>query len=137
MNDVTRVSVSEEAAKAQASPPAVDVTLVVIASGSKPKVAMTEELIRNYEEALVDLLRTIGERKGATPAQVALAWLLAQRPWVVPIPGTTKLERLEENLGAAEVGLTREDLAEIERAASAIRVEGARYPEHLQRMTGR
>jgi aryl-alcohol dehydrogenase-like predicted oxidoreductase len=88
-------------------------------------------------QALVDLLRTIGDRKGATPAQIALAWLLAQRPWIVPIPGTTKLERLQENLGAAEVGLTSEDLVEIDRIASEIRVEGARYPEHLEQMTGR
>jgi len=78
----------------------------------------------------------IGDRKGATPAQIALAWLLAQEPWIVPNPGTTKPERLEENLGAAEVGLTSEDLTEIERAASAIRVEGDRYPEHLEQMTG-
>ncbi len=88
-------------------------------------------------QALVDLLRTIGERKHATPAQIALAWLLAQKPWIVPIPGTTKLERLEENIGAAEVELTPEDLAEIDRAASDIRVEGARYPENLERLTGR
>ena len=88
-------------------------------------------------QALVDLLRTIGDRKGATPAQIALAWLLAQRPWIVPIPGTTKLERLEENIGAAEIGLASEDLAEIDLAASEIRVEGARYPEHLEQMTGR
>jgi aryl-alcohol dehydrogenase-like predicted oxidoreductase len=88
-------------------------------------------------QALVDLLRTIGDRKGATPAQIALAWLLAQRPWIVPIPGTTKLKRLQENIGAAEVELTSVDLAEIDRAASEIRVEGARYPEDLERMTGR
>jgi aryl-alcohol dehydrogenase-like predicted oxidoreductase len=88
-------------------------------------------------QALVDLLRTIGDRKGATPAQIALAWLLAQRPWIVPIPGTTKPERLEENIGATEVELTPEDLAEIDRAASEISVEGARYPEDLERMTGR
>jgi aryl-alcohol dehydrogenase-like predicted oxidoreductase len=88
-------------------------------------------------QTLVDLLRTIGDRKGATPAQIALAWLLAQKPWIVPIPGTTKLERLQENLGAAEVGLTSEDLAEIDLAASEIQVEGARYPEDLERMTGR
>ncbi len=88
-------------------------------------------------QALVDLLRTIADRKGATPAQIALAWLLAQQPWIVPIPGTTKLERLEENMGAAEVGLTSEDLAEIDRAASEIRVEGDRYPEHLEQMTDR
>jgi len=92
---------------------------------------------REANQALVDLLRTIGDRKGATPAQIALAWSLAQRPWIVPIPGTTKLERLEENLGAAEVALTSEDLVEIDRAASEIPVEGARYPEHLERMTGR
>ncbi|HEX6580433.1 MAG TPA: aldo/keto reductase, partial [Actinomycetota bacterium] len=92
---------------------------------------------REANQALVDLLRTIGDRKGATPAQIALAWLLAQRPWIVPIPGTTKLERLQENLGAAEVGLRSEDLVEIDRAASEIRVEGARYPEHLEQMTGR
>ena len=92
---------------------------------------------REANQTLVELLRTIGDRKGATPAQIALAWLLAQRPWIVPIPGTTKLERLQENLGAAEVELTSEDLAEIDRAASEIRVEGARYPEHLERMTGR
>jgi aryl-alcohol dehydrogenase-like predicted oxidoreductase len=88
-------------------------------------------------QALVDLLRTIGGRKNATPAQIALAWLLAQKPWIVPIPGTTKLERLEENIGAADVELTPGDLAEVDRAASDIRVEGARYPENLERMTGR
>ena len=92
---------------------------------------------REANQALVDLLRTIGDRKGATPAQIALAWLLAQRPWIVPIPGTTKLERLQENLGAAEVGLTSDDLTEIDRAASEIQVEGARYPEDLEQMTGR
>ena len=88
-------------------------------------------------QTLVDLLSKIGNRKGATPAQIALAWLLGQQPWIVPIPGTTKLERLEENIGAAEVELTTEDLAEIDRAASEIRVEGTRYPEHLEQMTGR
>jgi aryl-alcohol dehydrogenase-like predicted oxidoreductase len=92
---------------------------------------------REANQALVDLLRTIGDRKGATPAQIALAWLLAQRPWIVPIPGTTKVERLRENLGAAEVALGAEDLAEMDRAASEIRVEGARYPDHLEQMTGR
>ena len=75
--------------------------------------------------------------KRATPAQIALAWLLAQRPWIVPIPGTTKLHRLEENIGAAEVALTAADLAEIERAAAAIRIEGDRYPPHLMAVTGR
>jgi aryl-alcohol dehydrogenase-like predicted oxidoreductase len=88
-------------------------------------------------QALVDLLAGIGRQKGATPAQIALAWLLAQKPWIVPIPGTTKLHRLEENLGAAEVELTPEDLAAIERAASEIQVEGNRYPAELEATTGR
>jgi aryl-alcohol dehydrogenase-like predicted oxidoreductase len=88
-------------------------------------------------QALVDLLGTIAARKKATPAQIALAWLLAQRPWMVPIPGTTKLTRLEENLGAVAVELTAEDLREIESAAANITVEGARYPERLEQMTGR
>jgi aryl-alcohol dehydrogenase-like predicted oxidoreductase len=88
-------------------------------------------------QALVDLLGTIAARKKATPAQIALAWLLAQKPWMVPIPGTTKLTRLEENLAAAAVELTAEDLREIESAASNITVEGARYPERLEQMTGR
>ena len=92
---------------------------------------------RKANQALVDLLRTIGERKDATPAQIALAWLLAQKPWIVPIPGTTKLERLDENIGAAAVELTTDDLDDIDRAASEIEVEGARYPEDLERMTGR
>jgi aryl-alcohol dehydrogenase-like predicted oxidoreductase len=92
---------------------------------------------RRANQTLVDLLRAIGERKDATPAQIALAWLLAQKPWIVPIPGTTKLARLEENIGAAAVELTPDDVAEIERAASEIPVQGARYPEHLERMTGR
>jgi aryl-alcohol dehydrogenase-like predicted oxidoreductase len=87
--------------------------------------------------ALVDLLGKIGERKKATPAQIALAWLLAQKPWIVPIPGTTKLHRLDENIGAAAVELTAGDLREIDSAASKITVEGARYPEQLERMTGR
>jgi aryl-alcohol dehydrogenase-like predicted oxidoreductase len=87
-------------------------------------------------QALVELLKRIAGEKNATPAQIALAWLLAQRPWIMPIPGTTKLHRLEENIGAAEVGLTAGDLDEIERAAAAIRVEGERYPEHLLATTG-
>ena len=92
---------------------------------------------RKANQVLVDLLRTIGERKGATPAQIALAWLLAQKPWIVPIPGTTKLPRLAENIGAVSVELTPDDLREIETAASQIAVQGARYPEHLEKMTGR
>jgi len=87
--------------------------------------------------ALVDLLGQIAERKKATPAQIALAWLLAQKPWIVPIPGTTKLDRLEENIGAAAIELTPGDLSEIDTAASKITVQGARYPEHIEKMTGR
>jgi len=92
---------------------------------------------RKVNQALVDLLRAIGERKHATPAQIALAWLLAQKPWIVPIPGTTKLERLNENVGAAAIELTLADLREIDSAASQITVHGARYPEELEKMTGR
>ncbi|OWK36499.1 aldo/keto reductase [Fimbriiglobus ruber] len=88
-------------------------------------------------QALVDLLGKIAGRKKATPAQIALAWLLAQKPWIVPIPGTTKLHRLDENNGAAAVELTPADLREIDTAASEITVQGARYPEHIEKMTGR
>jgi aryl-alcohol dehydrogenase-like predicted oxidoreductase len=91
---------------------------------------------RKANQALVDLLQSIGSRKGATTAQIALAWILAQKPWIVPIPGTTKLHRLEENIGAAEVELTTDDLNEIDQASSKITVEGARYPEALEKMTG-
>jgi len=92
---------------------------------------------RKANQTIVELLHRIGERKHATPAQIALAWLVAQKPWIVPIPGTTKPARLVENLGALSVELTRDDLREIESAASNISVEGARYPEHLERLTGR
>ena len=92
---------------------------------------------RKANQALVDLLGKIGEQKKATPAQIALAWLLAQKPWIVPIPGTTKLHRLDENIGAAAVELTSDDLREIDSAASQITVHGARYPEELMKMTGR
>jgi aryl-alcohol dehydrogenase-like predicted oxidoreductase len=92
---------------------------------------------RKANQALVDLLGEIAERKKATPAQIALAWLLAQKPWIVPIPGTTKLKRLEENVRAVEIELTADDLHEIENAASQIEVQGARYPEHLEQLTGR
>ena len=95
----------------------------------------TPEALR-ANQALVDLLESIARRKNATTAQIALAWLLAQRPWIVPIPGTTKLHRLEENIGAASVDLTAEDLSEIETAAAAIQIEGTRYPEKLEKMTG-
>ncbi|HEY6291541.1 MAG TPA: aldo/keto reductase [Terriglobia bacterium] len=87
-------------------------------------------------QALIDLLASIAERKNATPAQIALAWVLAQKPWMVPIPGTTKLHRLDENIGALSVELTPDDLREIDSAASQIKVEGARYPERLEKMTG-
>jgi aryl-alcohol dehydrogenase-like predicted oxidoreductase len=88
-------------------------------------------------QALIDLLGRIAERKKATPAQIALAWLLAQKPWIVPIPGTTTLQRLDENSGALSVELTADDLREIEAAAAKITVQGARYPEKLEQMTGR
>ena len=92
---------------------------------------------RKANQALVDLLGRIGKRKKATPAQVALAWLLAQKPWIVPIPGTRNLERLDENIGAVAVDLTSDDLREMNGAASRINVQGARYPEKLEQMTGR
>jgi aryl-alcohol dehydrogenase-like predicted oxidoreductase len=88
-------------------------------------------------QALIDLLGRIAEQKRATPAQIALAWLLAQKPWMVPIPGTTKLQRLDENIGALAVELTPDDLRDIDVAASKITVQGARYPERLEQMTGR
>jgi aryl-alcohol dehydrogenase-like predicted oxidoreductase len=92
---------------------------------------------RKANQVLVDLLGKIAQRKKATPAQIALAWLLAQKPWIVPIPGTTKLARLEENIGAAAMQLTSDDLREIDSVASKITVQGARYPENLMQMTGR
>jgi aryl-alcohol dehydrogenase-like predicted oxidoreductase len=88
-------------------------------------------------QALIDLLSSIAEQKQATPAQIALAWLLAQKPWIVPIPGTTKLHRLDENIGAVSVELTPADLRDIDDAASQITVQGARYPEKLELLTGR
>jgi aryl-alcohol dehydrogenase-like predicted oxidoreductase len=95
----------------------------------------TEALKAN--QALIDLLRKVAEQKKATPAQIALAWLLAQKPWIVPIPGTTKLHRLDENIGAVAVELTPDDLREIDSAASKVKIQGARYPEKLEQMTGR
>lgn len=91
---------------------------------------------RKANQAVVDLLERIAARKNATPAQIALAWLLAQKPWIVPIPGTTKLNRLEENIGAVEIDLNAEDLREIDNASAAILVQGARYPEDMERRTG-
>jgi aryl-alcohol dehydrogenase-like predicted oxidoreductase len=93
--------------------------------------------VRGANRAVVDLLQTIADRKGATAAQIALAWLLAQRPWIAPIPGTRRLQRLEENLGAAEVELSDDDLREIDAASAGIEVQGARYPDFMQRLIGR
>ncbi len=93
--------------------------------------------VRDANRAVVDLLQMIADRKGATPGQIALAWLLAQQPWIVPIPGTRRLERLEENLAAAEVELTADDLSEIDAASAAIEVQGARYPGFMQKLIGR
>ena len=87
--------------------------------------------------ALIDRMAGIARRKRATPAQIALAWLLAQKPWIVPIPGTTKLERLDENIGAVAIELTADDLREIEKAAAQITVQGNRYPDKLEQLTGR
>src|SRR5439155_22448111 len=95
----------------------------------------TPEALR-ANQALIDLLGGIAKRKNATPAQIALSWLLAQKSWIVPIPGTTKLNRLEENIGAVSIQLTPEDLRDIDAAASKVKVEGARYPERLEKMTG-
>jgi aryl-alcohol dehydrogenase-like predicted oxidoreductase len=92
---------------------------------------------RKANQALVDLVTQVAQRKKATPAQIALAWLLAQKPWIVPIPGTTKLQRLEENIGAVNLELTPEDLRELDIAASKITVQGARYPEEMQKLVGR
>ena len=92
---------------------------------------------RKANQAVVDLLGEIAKQKKATPAQIALAWLLAQKPWIVPIPGTTKLHRLEENIGALNVELTAEDLSAIETASSHIKIEGARYPEFHEKLVGR
>jgi aryl-alcohol dehydrogenase-like predicted oxidoreductase len=92
---------------------------------------------RKANFAFVDWLGRFAKRRGATPAQIALAWLLGQRPWIVPIPGTTKRSRLDENLGAAAIDLTPGDLSEIDSAASSIVIQGARYPEHLQRLVDR
>ncbi len=92
---------------------------------------------RQANQAVVDLVRRVAEAKGATPGQIALAWLLAQKPWIAPIPGTRRIERLEENLGAADLALTPEDVAELSDASAQIRVVGERYPEAMQRMVDR
>jgi len=115
----------------------IDDTTTFDATDFRNVVPRFTEENRKANLAFVEWLKTFAARKGATPAQVALAWLLAQKPWIVPIPGTTKLHRLEENLGGAEIALSPADLREIEDAVSHIEVRGARYPEHLQKMVGR
>lgn len=114
----------------------IDASTTFDASDLRNRIPRFTPEARRANQALVGLLRTIGERHGATPAQVALAWLLARKPWIVPLFGTRKLERLDENLGALSVTLTVDDLDEIERVAAAIRIEGARYPEDLLRRSG-
>ena len=113
----------------------IDATTTFDSSDFRNTVPRFAPEARKANQALVDLLQAIAARRNATPAQAALAWLLAQRPWIVPIPGTTKLHRLEENLGAADVELTQDDLREIESAASKITIQGARYPEHIERLS--
>jgi len=114
----------------------IDENTTFDSSDFRNKVPRFTPEARKANQALIDLLSTIATRKSATPAQIALAWLLAQKPWIVPIPGTRKLTRLEENMGAAAVELTADDLREIDSAASQITVQGARYPEDMERRTG-
>ena len=114
----------------------IDENTTFDSSDFRNKVPRFTPEARKANQALVDLLAQTATRKNATPAQIALAWLLAQKPWIVPIPGTTKLSRLEENIGAVEVELTADDLREIDRTASEITVQGARYPEEMERRTG-
>ena len=114
----------------------IDATTTFEAGDFRASLPRFTREARAANQALVDLLGLVAARKGATPAQIALAWLLAQTPWIVPIPGTTKLHRLEENIAAAELELTPEDLQEIDEAAAAIPVQGARYPEEMERMAG-
>jgi aryl-alcohol dehydrogenase-like predicted oxidoreductase len=103
----------------------------------RSKIPRFTEENRKANQALVNVIKRFADEKNVTPAQVALAWVLAQKPWIVPIPGTTKPHRLQENIGAASVELTQQDLGELESAASKIAVRGARYPEHLQKLIGR
>ena len=113
----------------------IDENTTFDSSDFRNKVPRFTAEARKANQTLVELLKSIAERKRATPAQIALAWLMAQRPWVVPIPGTTKLHRLEENIGADSIELTTDDLREIDAAASEIEVQGARYPEDMERRT--
>ena len=114
----------------------IDATTTFSGSDLRSRIPRFNEENRKENQALVDLLSKIAKQKRATPGQIALAWLLAQKPWIVPIPGTTKLSRFEENIGAVNVELMPDDLREIENAAATIQVQGARYPEELDRMTG-
>jgi aryl-alcohol dehydrogenase-like predicted oxidoreductase len=116
---------------------AISATTIFDANDFRNVVPRFSPEARKANQALVDLIGKIAAAKPATPAQIALAWLLAQKPWIVPIPGTTKLHRLEENLGGADVALSAADLGEIARAVSEVEVQGARYPEHLQALVGR
>jgi aryl-alcohol dehydrogenase-like predicted oxidoreductase len=116
---------------------AIDETTTFVETDFRNSVPRFTAENRKANRAIVGLLQSIGERKRATPAQVALAWLLAQKPWIVPIPGTTKRHRLEENLAAADLELTADDLQHIEAAAGAITIQGARYPAHLEQMSNR
>jgi aryl-alcohol dehydrogenase-like predicted oxidoreductase len=115
----------------------IDETTTFDASDFRNVVPRFTPEARKANLALVDVLKALAVAKGSTPAQLALAWLLAQKPWIVPIPGTTKLHRLEENLGGAALELSTEDLKAIDAAASKIQLQGARYPAHLQRLVGR
>ena len=115
----------------------IDEGTTFVGNDIRTRIPRFAQEARRANQGLVDLLQQIAERKRATPAQVALAWLLAQKPWIVPIPGTKRLERLEENIGAANVALTPDDLREIGGAVSRITVQGERYPEALERLTGR
>jgi aryl-alcohol dehydrogenase-like predicted oxidoreductase len=114
----------------------IDETTTFHSSDIRTSIPRFDTEARRANQALVELLSEIATRKKATTAQIALSWLLAQKPWIVPIPGTRRLQRLEENLGGADVELTEHDLRDIEAASSAVRIEGARYPEHLERLTG-
>jgi aryl-alcohol dehydrogenase-like predicted oxidoreductase len=116
---------------------AIDASTTFAAGDIRATIPRFTEAARGVNQAMVDLLQRVGEHRGATPAQVALTWLLAQQPWIVPIPGTKRLHRLEENLGAADLELTDAELVELQTAAEAIEIEGARYPEHLERLTDR
>jgi aryl-alcohol dehydrogenase-like predicted oxidoreductase len=115
----------------------IDVNTTFTSNDLRSRIPRFTLEARKANQALVDLLTAVAQRKKATPAQIALAWLLAQKPWIVPIPGTTKLTRVDENISAADIDLRADDLSEIDEAASKITVQGARYPEELERMTYR